>query len=239
MCGHTLYPAKVGLFGFLSLLDLFLTWRLLRWGGGQVYESNPVASWWLDRYDWIGLVAFKGLTVLLAVALLAVVARYRPRAGGRALTFACAAAAAVVLYSSLLAAFLEAVPTDGWELRQSTAHSHSLEQQLDVARSNSALRIHLTDALLAERCTLPEAVDQLLRAEKSRLTDWLRAARAVYPGYSDEECLAITLRNGVAHTLRGDPAVVERAVRRLEEEFASCYGRAAPGVSGVVRAPRP
>jgi hypothetical protein len=239
MWGHTLDPVKVGLFGFLSLLDLFLTWKLLRWGGGQVYESNPVASWWLDRYDWAGLVAFKGATVLVAVGLLAVVARYRPRAGGRALTFACAAAAAVVLYSSLLGAFLEAVPTDGGELRQNTAQGQSLEQHLALARSYGAQRQYLTEALVAERCTLPEAVELLLQADPSRLREWLRAARVFYPGYSDEECLAITLRNGVAHTVEADPAARERAVRRLEEEFASCYGRAAPEVSGVVRAPRP
>jgi hypothetical protein len=213
----------------LSLLDLFLTWRLLQGNDGQVYESNPIASWWLDRYDWIGLVAFKGMTVLLAVGLIAVVARYRPHTGGWALTFACAAAGVVVLYSSLLAASLEAFPTDGQEDEEWMAESHWLEQQLDRGRSYIALQMQLTDAVLAQRCTFREAVDQLMQSAQSLDPAWLRRRRAHFPGYSDEECVAITFLNGALCSLRDDPSAEERVARRLEADFESWCGRRPPG----------
>jgi hypothetical protein len=93
-----MHPGKLGLFLFLSLADLFLTWRLLQ-SSGEMYESNPIAEWWLSCYGWAGLAGFK-IGMALAVAILATaISLARPRTGGRVLAFACAALAVVVLYS--------------------------------------------------------------------------------------------------------------------------------------------
>jgi hypothetical protein len=87
------------LFFLLSLIDLFLTWRLLLQSHGQVYESNPIAEWWLSRYGWPGLAAFKiGMASAVAVLTIAI-SMARPRTGGRVLLFACTALLIVVAYS--------------------------------------------------------------------------------------------------------------------------------------------
>jgi hypothetical protein len=96
------HPKKQLLFVLLSLADLVLTCRLLGHSGGQVYEANPVAQWWLARLGAAGLVYFKGADVLLVLILAAFIARTRPRAAGRILTFGCVTLVLVVLYSAAL-----------------------------------------------------------------------------------------------------------------------------------------
>jgi hypothetical protein len=96
---YALHPGKLSLFLFLSLTDLFLTWRLLLQSHGQVYESNPIADWWLSNYGWSGLAAFK-IAMALSVAVLATaISMVRPRTGGRLLAFGCSVLLIVVLYS--------------------------------------------------------------------------------------------------------------------------------------------
>jgi hypothetical protein len=93
------HPTKLCLFLFLSLIDLFLTWRLLLQSHGQVYESNPIAEWWLSRYGWAGLVAFKMAMAVAVAVLTTAISLARPRTGGRVLAFACTALLLVVAYS--------------------------------------------------------------------------------------------------------------------------------------------
>jgi hypothetical protein len=70
---HTrLHTLRLGLFGVLSFLDLGLTYRLIKAGGGAVYESNPIANEWLQRFGWMGLAAFK----IMAMSIVAVAAIY-------------------------------------------------------------------------------------------------------------------------------------------------------------------
>jgi hypothetical protein len=95
-------PRMQLLFVLLSGADLALTWWLLGGSGGEVYEANPVANWWLARAGWAGLAGFKAALVLLVLGLAAVIGRHRPRAADGVLCFACAAVAAVVLYSATL-----------------------------------------------------------------------------------------------------------------------------------------
>jgi hypothetical protein len=109
-----LHPGKQLLFALLSVTDLFLTWWLLDHSDGEVYESNPVANWWLARHGWLGLVAFKAGGVLLVIGLVAFISRYRPRAGGRILGFACAILALVVLYSAFLWRWVPGAPEAAW-----------------------------------------------------------------------------------------------------------------------------
>jgi hypothetical protein len=93
------HPGKLCLFFLLSLIDLFLTWRLLLHGHGQVYEGNPIAEWWLSCYGWAGLAAFKIATALAVGVLTTAISLVRPRTGGRILVFACTAVLIVVAYS--------------------------------------------------------------------------------------------------------------------------------------------
>src|SRR5437763_11781071 len=90
------------LFVFLSVLDLALTWHLLRAGNGAVYEANWVAGGILSHFGFTGLALYKVLLVALVATLLCIVAAYRPRAARRLAAFACAAVGAVVIYSVAL-----------------------------------------------------------------------------------------------------------------------------------------
>src|SRR5690349_18620406 len=93
---------KSVLFAVLGLADLLLTSYLLRTEYGSVYESNPVARWWLARWGWAGLAGFKLAIILLVIASVKLIARYRPRTATHVLSFACGATALVIGYSCTL-----------------------------------------------------------------------------------------------------------------------------------------
>src|SRR5262245_15702856 len=95
---------KLVLFGLLSVADLVLTLHLLQQGNGRVYESNPLAGWWLARLGSFGLALYKVLCVLLFGTLILTISRLNPRTGGRVLVFGCVAVAVVVCYSGCLLA---------------------------------------------------------------------------------------------------------------------------------------
>jgi hypothetical protein len=97
---------KLVFYTFLSVADLLLTRHLLDEGGGEIYESNPVASWWLASYGWMGLVSFKFAMVALVDALSVFIAAYRPKTSRRILLFACTVTALVVAYSAYLSTTL-------------------------------------------------------------------------------------------------------------------------------------
>src|SRR5262249_28849632 len=101
-----LHYRKLIVFGILSVLDLLLTWRLVQASGGQIYESNPVASAWLSEYGWQGLIVFKASLVVLIGLVVVLISIHRPDYGGRILIFACSVTAAVVLYSFYLSQFV-------------------------------------------------------------------------------------------------------------------------------------
>src|SRR5262249_34409238 len=101
-----LHYRKLMAFGFLSILDLLMTWRLVQASGGQIYESNPVASAWLSTYGWQGLILFKSCMVVLIGLVVLLISLHRPDYGGRILIFACSVTAAVVIYSFYLSQFV-------------------------------------------------------------------------------------------------------------------------------------
>jgi hypothetical protein len=103
MRGRVPHLRKIALFVVLSMTDLYLTWRLLVDSHGKVYESNPVANWWLTSFGWPGLVCYKLFLVCFIVSVVLLISRFRPHSGGRFLGFACAVLTAVVLYSGSLA----------------------------------------------------------------------------------------------------------------------------------------
>jgi hypothetical protein len=225
------HPRKLLLFTLLSLSDLGLTLLLLRHGGGAVYESNPVAGWWLAAYGWVGLAAFKAGTVLVVAALAVVVSRSRPRAGGAVLGFGCSALALVVGYSCYLANCGSALAEgEGMEdlatLLQSQA---SIEVELSKGLEYRALLDRLTADLVAGRCCLAEATTQLAGAARARDPNWLHRLREEYGARSDKEGLAGNLIVQSLTQCSDDPAATVRLAHRLRHEFRAAFGPGGPG----------
>jgi hypothetical protein len=191
-------PARRGLFVVLSAADLLLTWWLLERSGGTAYEANPLARWWLLRSGWAGLAAFKAAQVVLVLGLAALIARRRPRSAGRLLTFACAALAAVVLYSASLCRGAAHGQT---ALRQALEHDARLDSELARAQAYRAALKRARAALLAGRCTLAEAVDELAGTERGRDPAWLALLARRNPGRTAREMFALELLQPIRRTV--------------------------------------
>ncbi len=84
----------------LSILDLILTYVLLCCYSADVYEANPVAEWFLTRWNILGMTLFKFTLVAIVIVASEIIERHRPRWGNYVLTFACMAVG-LVLYQGL------------------------------------------------------------------------------------------------------------------------------------------
>jgi hypothetical protein len=115
------FRGKLVLFALLSVLDFGFTYRLLHAGGGSVYEANPLANAWLQRFGWPGLALYKLLAVAVVAAAVLIIAFRRPRLGARLLNFACLAVSVVVVYSLSLSNMLPASTVGGQGPRPAVA----------------------------------------------------------------------------------------------------------------------
>ena len=86
----------------LSVLDLLMTYALLRQVGVRYYESNPVAHWFFRRWNIAGMTLFKFAVIGAVIVLCEVVERRRPGLGRGVLCVGSLAAAGVVAYSVYL-----------------------------------------------------------------------------------------------------------------------------------------
>jgi hypothetical protein len=221
---------KLVLFALLSVADLSLTWWLLTLPGGQVYEGNPVASWLLARFGWLGLAGFKAAVVALVAGLAVVISWRRPRAGGLVLGFACAALTVVLLHSvSLCGPALRW--SEGWEAIQH--RGAALDAELPKARAYRALLERAGQELSAGRCTLQEAVDRLAASERAQDPAWLRTLAQEYGRGSRRECLAINLLLCAAMSLTdslpsASSQVAWQTLDRLGQEFRQTFGTSPP-----------
>jgi hypothetical protein len=217
------------LFALLSLSDLGLTCYLLCAGSGTVYESNPIAAWWLERFGWLGLAAFKVVMATVAGVLGILVFLRRPRAGNQLLVLGCAVLAAVVLYSGYLCDTLRRQPAglDPVEAAQLEGTAQHLDE---VMRRSANYRTVMNGAvgdLRARRCTLAEAVARLAATEQGQDESWLRHFQLYYPGRGDHECLALSLLNHFQ--LAAADASAERPLPpELRAQFHALYGRDLP-----------
>lgn len=84
-------------FILINCLDIFMTYILLRFGGMEV---NPVANFFLHRWNFSGLVAFKMAIVAFVLLLAHVVARHNERKGRILLGTGSAIVLIVVVYSA-------------------------------------------------------------------------------------------------------------------------------------------
>jgi hypothetical protein len=217
----TIHPGKLSLYSMLSLADFFLTYHLVQQGGGEVYESNPIANAWLSAFGWAGLVIYKALAVLVVVGVVVIISRSRPRTSGNILLFGCCIVGGVVLYSCWLSGFggLQSVEA-------------SIRPTLPQLRGrNPERRKHfdqLREELIAQRCTLAEAVARLASMEHLPRSPWIASLRQRYPDYSHEEYLAIHLINCVLRIHHGDEAEAPHLAPRLYADFESMYGKPFP-----------
>jgi curved DNA-binding protein CbpA len=72
----------------MSFADLLMTYLLLR-SGSQFYEANPIALWFFQRWNILGMTLFKFVLVGLVIALAEVIERNRQRWGRLLLIAAC------------------------------------------------------------------------------------------------------------------------------------------------------
>jgi hypothetical protein len=79
----------------LSVADLLVTYALLR-RGPSFYEANPIAQWFLIRWDIAGMTLFKFGAMSFAIVVGEFVERRRPGLGRVLLAVSCVATAIVV-----------------------------------------------------------------------------------------------------------------------------------------------
>jgi hypothetical protein len=174
-----------------------MTLHLLKASAGQVYESNPVAHWWLIRWGWAGLVAFKLVAVLLVLLAAWVVARYRPRAAANVLSFACGVTALVLGYSgSLLARGHVHASTQGFrDVNALRAEARVLEAKLRQLHEYEHFLDRLADEVRAGHASMDEAVTRLAASEWARQPVWWSPSEGGLRNRSDPQWLACLLRN--------------------------------------------
>jgi hypothetical protein len=211
------------LFALLSLIDLALTRWLLGRSRGQVYEVNPIAKWFLDRHGWPGMACFKGAGVLVVMCLYGIIFRYRPRAARGVLTFGCVSLAIVVCYSLILCQR----PARMAEQEEAQEHLR-LEEWKRQRAAMMALVAELRRDLLAERCTLREAVDRLAAMEQGKIADVLLSQIQPFHDRSVVEGTAAFLISNVVNSLKENRRSASRVGRRLTWEFEMTYGRTIP-----------
>jgi hypothetical protein len=96
---RVLFATGLVAYALLSVFDLMLTSLLLQFGGGSVYEGNPIARGWLEYFGWPGLVTFKILSSGLVAGVSVFISLYRPRLGLAIIALACMVMVGVVLFS--------------------------------------------------------------------------------------------------------------------------------------------
>jgi hypothetical protein len=219
---------RLGLFAALSAADLALTLFLIGRTQGVVYESNPLAGWWLDRHGWLGLAAFKvGLVGLVGVVTV-LLARRRPRAAGRLLGFGCGAVAVVVLYScSLARAYVTGANDEAFEIQRLVASSEHLSSELEKGDRYRDVLQELSREAGAGTLDLAAGVARLRQTEKAHDPAWLDQLR-VTDDLTDDECLAANIISFTVSSLRAQPDAARAAEDRLAAQFQDRYDHTFP-----------
>jgi hypothetical protein len=222
MTARNVPTGRLVLFILLNLVDLILTLQLLHQSDGQVYESNPIASWWLNRSGWLGLTAFKLVAILVVVLLLLIIVRVRPRVGSLVLSFGCTLLLAVVAYSTSLAAGLEVGASQPeWNyLRALEADNRALDGEQAEMAAYDQLQRQVAGDLLAHSQSLTDAVKRLRATAHGHSERWLRGLRSHFVGLSDEECVAANLVEVTLRFVANDQSVEQR----LYQDFMATYG---------------
>jgi hypothetical protein len=228
------HPGKQALFVLLSLADLALTCWLLGRSGGQVYEANPVASWWLTQHGAAGLACFKGAVVLLVLGLAVVISRSRPCVAGRVLGFGCASLVVVLGYSATLCRAALRTPEERKEAIRAEMEQHLAqvnEHTRAALRAREPLRVLLADlrqGLREGRYTLRQAADLLADSEPGRDPGWLRVLAQVHHDRPQAERIGAFVLQNFVGVEGGQSQQARQIALRLEKEYRAVYGSAPP-----------
>jgi hypothetical protein len=217
--------AKLLVFLVLSVLDLFLTWHLVHGADGWVYESNPLASWWLERWGWLGLIFFKVSAVSVVSWIWYIVTPLRPRLANMVLSFACATLALVVLYSTSLASFVETGADDtGVGSMSVAAAGERLDKRMAATRAYEMMQDQLARDLVAGRCSLKDAMALLLELERSHDPMWLGMLHRDFPDLTDRQSMAKVLVLAALDCVPADAPNAASVTGRLDKELQREFG---------------
>lgn len=97
---HLPFENEITLYIFVSALDVFMTYILMR--SGTFQEGNPVARYFFDRWGMKGMIYFKFGMVAFVIVLAQIIATKRPRAAEYLFKFATLVVGGVVMYSLFL-----------------------------------------------------------------------------------------------------------------------------------------
>jgi hypothetical protein len=92
---------EVTIFILVSVLDIFMTYMLLRVGA---VEANPFARFFLIRWGFDGMIFFKMVTVAAVTIIAQIVAQFQMSTARKLLVYSTAIVGAVVIYSGTLLA---------------------------------------------------------------------------------------------------------------------------------------
>lgn len=99
--GHLPLQNETNVFILVSVLDIFMTYALLRYGG---HEANPIANFFLRRWNVQGMVFFKMALVAFVAILAQIIARRNLARASQVLILGTIIVTTVVLYSVTLLA---------------------------------------------------------------------------------------------------------------------------------------
>jgi hypothetical protein len=88
------------LFVAVNVMDVVMTYRLLN--TGSFYECNPIANFVIGSWGMTGMTMFKLMVIASVLAIVNLVAVWRPETSRRLLYFGTAIVGSVVAYSSYL-----------------------------------------------------------------------------------------------------------------------------------------
>jgi hypothetical protein len=242
------HPGKQALFVLLSLADLALTCWLLARSGGQLYEANPVASWWLARHGAVGLACFKSAVVLLVLALVVVIARRRPCAAGRILSFGCASLVLVIGYSISLCRTALLTPQERRTAALAEANREidtiNRQTQAELRRREPAraFMAELRKGLLEGRINLREAANRLAASDMGRDPAWLRLLAVLHRDRPEAERIGAFVLLNFVGTEATQSEGARQVALRLEREFKLVFGSDPPSTVPPhlkARPPRP
>jgi hypothetical protein len=106
LCGRLPLESETGYFIMASTLDVIMTWYLVNRSTAESHtwfvESNPIARYFWESWDFHGLVFFKFALVALVSVICQIIARHKIDVARRVLYFATLMVTSVVLYSVVL-----------------------------------------------------------------------------------------------------------------------------------------
>jgi hypothetical protein len=214
------------LFLILSLGDLALTWILLRYRAGLVYEGNPLAAWCLNSFGWAGVATLKGGGALGVGVISTVLSVRHPQKGGLVLSFGCCVLVCAIAYSGVTA-LLTGTDSCCPGLPKLWDNSEKLDQRMQLAKDYAAVRARLVEDLVESRCTLADAAATLAQTAWARERFWLEATTRRKPGFPCPESLAAELAGAALDSETGEGRF-DALNRRFREQFRSAFGKEPP-----------